>query len=79
MLHDQFCKQLLSLCLIPRETFRNGRPESWGVGKIGFGGFKFDRAAPVHPRTQKPLGVGCRWERQALDGMEFPVYAFFMP
>ncbi|CAE7497590.1 ANK1 [Symbiodinium pilosum] len=65
---------------LPKETFRNGRPESWGEGRIRTsGGPEFDRAAPVHPRTQLPLGVGCRWERQALDGMEFPVYAFFMP
>ncbi|CAE7168496.1 ANK1 [Symbiodinium microadriaticum] len=65
---------------LPKETFRNGRPEHWGEGKIDIARVdEFDRRAPVHPRTEKPLGVGCRWERQALDGMEFPVYAFFMP
>eukprot|EP00439_Symbiodinium_sp_Y106_P058339 s4982_g8.t1 len=67
---------------LPKELFRNERPKGWGQGQIrisgGFGG-DFDRKAPVHPRTKKPLGVGCRWERQALDGMDFPVYAFFMP
>ncbi|CAE7260312.1 ANK1 [Symbiodinium pilosum] len=67
---------------LPKEVFRNERPKGWGQGRIrisgGFGG-DFDRKAPVHPRTKKPLGVGCRWERQALDGMGFPVYAFFMP
>ncbi|CAE7557542.1 ANK1, partial [Symbiodinium pilosum] len=64
---------------LPKETFRNGRPDGWGKGQIRIDGHDFDRRAPVHPRTQKPLGVGCRWERQALDGMEFPVYAFFKP
>ncbi|CAE7260333.1 ANK1, partial [Symbiodinium pilosum] len=54
---------------LTKENFRNGRPDGWGEGKIVIEGSEFDRAAPVHPRTQLPLGVGCRWERQALDGM----------
>ena len=70
----------LSLCAIPREDFRNGRPAGWGEGKIVIDGdAEFDRAAPIHPRTLLPLGVESRWERQALDSMEFPVYAFFTP
>lgn len=43
-----------------------------------FGG-KFNREAPVDQRTRLPLGQGCRWERQALDSLEFPVFVFFMP
>ena len=62
-----------------RETFRNGRPNKWGEGVIEIDGFEFSREAPVHPRTNLPLGEGCRWERQTLDRMDFPVYAFFMP
>ena len=46
---------------------------------VGSGGGEFSREAPVHPRTNLPLGEGCRWERQTLDQMDFPVYAFFMP
>ena len=40
---------------------------------------EYDRQAPVHEWTKKPLGEGCRWERQTLDKLPFPVYAFFMP
>ena len=62
-----------------RETFRNGRPDKWGEGVIEIDGDEFSRQAPVHPRTNLPLGEGCRWERQTLDQMDFPVYALFMP
>ncbi|CAK8999895.1 unnamed protein product [Durusdinium trenchii] len=66
-----------------KEQFRNGRPENWGKGMIRVSrrgqSWQFSREAPVHPHTRKPLGEGCRWERQALDGMGFAVYAFFMP
>ncbi|CAE7480057.1 pum [Symbiodinium natans] len=63
-----------------KEAFRNGRPDCWGEGMIRIShGCAFRRKAPVHPDTQKPLGVGCRWERQVLDNLEIPVYAFFMP
>ncbi|CAE7360307.1 ANK1 [Symbiodinium natans] len=65
---------------LQKEHFRNGRPQSWGEGKIRTSeGREFDRAAKVHPRTNKPLGAGCRWERWALDQQPFPVYAFFRP
>ena len=74
---------------LPEESFRNGRPEGWGQGEILIEGWdlsndrkfqrKFQRKAPVHSRTSLPLGSGCRWERHALDGMDFPVYVFFMP
>ncbi|CAE7229030.1 unnamed protein product [Symbiodinium natans] len=65
---------------LQKEVFKNGKPISWGTGTIRISnGDSHQRRAPIHPRTAKPLGVGCRWERQALDGMEFPVYAFFMP
>jgi len=65
---------------LPRERFRNGRPDSWGVGKIQVSQDAcFDRLAPIHPDTGLPLGNGCRWERSVLDNMDFPVYAFFMP
>ncbi|CAJ1386669.1 unnamed protein product, partial [Effrenium voratum] len=65
---------------LPRECFKNGRPEGWGCGKITIhGADTFEREAPIHPRTGLPLGQGCRWERQALDGMDFPVYVFFIP
>ncbi|CAE7411371.1 ANK1 [Symbiodinium natans] len=64
---------------LPKEVFKHGKPASWGEGTICIAGETYQRRAPVHPRTGKPLGVGCRWERQALDGMDFPVYAFFMP
>ncbi|CAE7370560.1 truC [Symbiodinium natans] len=64
---------------LPQEHFKHGKPASWGEGTICISGETYQRRAPVHPRTAKPLGLGCRWERQALDGMEFPVYAFFMP
>ncbi|CAE7411355.1 ANK1 [Symbiodinium natans] len=66
-------------CGLPKEVFKHGKPASWGEGTICIAGETYQRRAPVHPRTGKPLGVGCRWERQALDGMDFPVYAFFMP
>ncbi|CAE6922505.1 ANK1 [Symbiodinium natans] len=65
---------------LPRETFRNGRPEEWGEGRILLSaGQRTDREAPIHPRTKLPLGSGCRWERSVLDSLEFPVYAFFIP
>ena len=65
---------------LPRETFKNGKPEGWGEGSIQVSnGRSFLREAKVHPRTKLPLGIGCRWERKALDGLEFPVYVFFMP
>ncbi|CAJ1361959.1 unnamed protein product [Effrenium voratum] len=65
---------------LPRECFKNGLPEGWGCGKITIAGAgTFEREAPIHPRTGLPLGQGCRWERQALDGMDFPVYVFFTP
>ncbi|CAK9088314.1 unnamed protein product [Durusdinium trenchii] len=65
---------------LKREQFRNGRPAGWGTGKIQISnGMTFSRVAPVHPHTGLPLGEGCRWERQALDSLEFPVFVFFMP
>ncbi|CAE7325302.1 pum [Symbiodinium sp. CCMP2592] len=64
---------------LPREVFKNGKPEGWGEGKIKIDYSTFERRAPVHERTKQPLGVGCRWERQVLDNLGFPVYAFFMP
>ena len=63
-----------------REQFRNGRPAGWGTGKIQISnGMTFSRVAPVHPHTGRPLGEGCRWERQALDRQNFAVYAYFVP
>lgn len=63
-----------------RENFKHGKPEGWGEGSIQISnGRTFLREAKVHPRTNLPLGVGCRWERRTLDGLGFPVYAFFMP
>ncbi|CAK9010058.1 unnamed protein product [Durusdinium trenchii] len=62
---------------LKRESFRNGRPPGWGEGEINIDGKRFSRVAPMHPDTLKPLGEGCRWERQALDGLNFPVYVFF--
>ncbi|CAE7403960.1 pum [Symbiodinium sp. CCMP2592] len=64
---------------LAKETFRNGRPEGWGQGTIEIQGVEYAREAPVHEWTKKPLGEGCRWERQTLDKLPFPVYAFFMP
>ncbi|CAK9034935.1 unnamed protein product [Durusdinium trenchii] len=65
---------------LKREMFHNGRPRGWGEGDIEIkGAGTFSRVAPVHPHTLRPLGEGCRWERQALDGLDFPVYVFFMP
>ncbi|CAE7403904.1 unnamed protein product [Symbiodinium sp. CCMP2592] len=64
---------------LAKETFRNGRPEGWGQGRIKIHNVELDREAPVHAWTKKPLGEGCRWERQTLDKLNFPVYAFFMP
>jgi len=64
---------------LAKETFRNGRPEGWGQGTIKIANVEYDRQAPVHEWTKKPLGEGCRWERQTLDKLPFPVYAFFMP
>ncbi|CAE7403978.1 unnamed protein product [Symbiodinium sp. CCMP2592] len=64
---------------LAKETFRNGRPEGWGQGTIKIGNVEYDREAPVHEWTKKPLGEGCRWERQTLDKLPFPVYAFFGP
>ncbi|CAE7263974.1 unnamed protein product [Symbiodinium natans] len=68
---------------LTKETFRNGRPEGWGQGTIEIDHvvrtFGYAREAPVHEWTKLPLGEGCRWERQTLDKMNFPVYAFFMP
>ena len=63
----------------PRESFKNGRPDGWGTGTILIDGVEYQRQAPIHPRTGKPLGQGCRWERHALDGFPFPVYVFFIP
>ncbi|CAK8989412.1 unnamed protein product [Durusdinium trenchii] len=67
----------------PKEDFRNGRPKRWGTGRIQIPseehGGDFNREAPVHERTNLPLGQGCRWERLALDGLGFPVFVFFMP
>ncbi|CAE7403993.1 ANK1 [Symbiodinium sp. CCMP2592] len=64
---------------LAKETFRNGRPEGWGQGTIEINSVEYSRQAPVHEWTKKPLGEGCRWERQTLDKLPFPVYAFFMP
>ncbi|CAE7357966.1 unnamed protein product [Symbiodinium natans] len=65
---------------LPPERFQNGRPASWGEGRIQVSdGKSFERRAPLHPHTGLPLGNGCRWERSVLDQLEFPVYVFFMP
>ncbi|CAK8985930.1 unnamed protein product [Durusdinium trenchii] len=65
---------------LKKEQFRNGRPAGWGTGKIQISnGMTFSRVAPVHPHTGRPLGEGCRWERQALDRQNFAVYAYFVP
>ena len=59
-----FARTLINLCF------------SWLLQKYKV---EYDRQAPVHDWTKKPLGEGCRWERQTLDKLPFPVYAFFMP
>lgn len=64
---------------LPREVFKNGRPRSWGEGIFQICGENYHRAAPLDPRSGKPLGHNCRWERKALDQLGFPVFAFFMP
>jgi len=64
---------------LPRESFRNGKPDGWGESEILIAGHAYERKAPIHPRTGLPLGSACRWERSMLDSFEFPVYAFFKP
>ena len=65
---------------LQREAFRHGRPANWGEHTIEIAGWgQVSRVAPVHERTQLPLGEGCRWERRTLDHLSFPVYAFFVP
>ena len=49
------------------------------VSLRGGAGGEFSREAPVHPRTNLPLGEGRRWERMTLDQLDFPVYAFSCP
>lgn len=64
---------------LPRESFRNGKPDGWGESEILIAGHAYERKAPIHPRTGLPLGSACHWERSMLDSFEFPVYAFFKP
>ncbi|CAK9012024.1 Uncharacterized protein SCF082_LOCUS11348 [Durusdinium trenchii] len=47
---------------------KGGLPPGWGEGRIQLSdGSSFPREAPEHDFTKKPLGQGCRWERQVLD------------
>lgn len=38
-----------------------------------------DRKAQEHPKTKKPLGVGCRWERRFLDSLRERVIVVAQP
>merc|ERR1740123_328066 len=66
---------------LPSEEFRNGKPPGWGEGTLCYNGWltPVSRQAVPHPRTNKPLGEGCRWERRVLDSKPYPVYCCFFP
>lgn len=65
---------------IPRELFKNGRPDGWGEGESLIESVSCcSRTAPTHPTNGTPLGAGCRWERKILDQKPYPIYAFFVP
>jgi len=73
---------------LPEEVFQNEKPEGWGSGELRLQGseaapldkpLQFIREAPIHPHTQKPLGFGCRWERQCMDAKPYEVRCFFYP
>mmetsp|Transcript_124706 Transcript_124706/g.364232 ORF Transcript_124706/g.364232 Transcript_124706/m.364232 type:complete len:370 (-) Transcript_124706:23-1132(-) len=57
-------------------------PNGWGTG---FFDAEFNdlegcsRVAAVHPCTEEPLGVGCRWERQYLDSLHQKVFVVAEP
>jgi len=73
---------------LPDERFRSPKPAGWGKGTIICEGSAFseaqvypklDREAVPHPDTGKPLGQGCRWERQCLEAKDYEVRCFFLP